>query len=133
MKEHPTHCKFCQRPITLEIDDYYELKDPLGLIRLAACNRCADLRSRRRSIMEFMVDLACRLKSGEDRSAGEALRLGLVRWLNLIHDWTGASIEWDEAYLDAIRSSPNMVRSVLGRMWPITRPILHQPLLSGGE
>lgn len=49
---HECRCKFCGVMLKAEISkDYSELGDPLNILPIAACNRCADLRVRKRKIV----------------------------------------------------------------------------------
>lgn len=50
MQTIETTCKFCKNPIKLQIDDSYAAleRDPMGLVPLAACNRCGDARMSKR-------------------------------------------------------------------------------------
>lgn len=58
-KTHP--CKFCQKPVTVVIDDdYAALADPYGLMRLLSCNNCADYESARRALFRH-VKVLCEL------------------------------------------------------------------------
>lgn len=46
-------CRYCGIPISLTVDsDYKELGDPYDLIQMAACDRCANYRSKIRPIYE---------------------------------------------------------------------------------
>jgi hypothetical protein len=57
--KHATTCKFCRKPLVLEIDDaYLELGDPLKIIPLAACDPCADVRNKISSI-EMNIGKLC--------------------------------------------------------------------------
>lgn len=126
-----TTCKFCKRPITLEIDPSYDIgKDPMGLVPLACCNRCADLRERRRNIVAALNEVCLSLAAELNPSvlfkmkdeAREGMRTLLMKYRGLAEDWHhGDCGDWDEAMLDAVLASPRNYTSVLGRIWNMSR------------
>jgi hypothetical protein len=50
-------CKFCSAPITLEMDDDGDICFGLDYLKsIAACNRCADYREKRRSLIDRLIN-----------------------------------------------------------------------------
>lgn len=124
-------CKFCGKGLELDIDDtYYQLGDPHKFIQMAACNRCADLRGRRRSLLES-IKLICHILLTETNAAvvkemkEEArgpLRNVLMKYRDLAEDWhNGDCGDWDEAMVDAILGSPKHYGNVLSKIWTLSR------------
>ena len=124
--KHATHCKFCKKPMTLEIDDSYsELGDPLKLLQYSSCNRCADLRENRRRLEDGVYRFSSTLiQSGEkikpeDRDAiREQLIKYTKRYTALVSDWVGSSTPWWEiSIVDAIMEKPKSWNSFLSQCW----------------
>jgi hypothetical protein len=127
--KHSTECKFCHRPITLEIDDTYsELGDPHGLIKIACCNQCSDAREWRRSL-EFALGRQCAalslLKSAKEGIPDKArnnlifLTKNYARMIARWHQKEGFS--WEESIVDAIIADPHHWSDVVSRMWGMFR------------
>lgn len=125
-------CQFCSRELTLEVDDEYSrLGDPLKLLRLAACNRCADLKTKQRRIegrLEYLTSLLLikktetemeNFKRSMERTAKDYLRL-ICEFLRVDY------VDWDEAILDALMIAPappkpSNLGSVVRRMWQMAK------------
>jgi hypothetical protein len=129
--KHITKCKFCQKEITLDIDDNYAaLGDPFKLITLAACNRCADLRTRRMAITDkiaavcYTVAFApASIRSETKEKMKPVLRGYLMAYVGLVEDWKGGdSGEFDESVVEAVLSAPGQWPDVIKRLWDIVRP-----------
>jgi hypothetical protein len=127
---HGVTCKFCKKPITIEVaDSYAELGDPHKLIPIAACNRCADIREERRILEDKIRKLSMTFNSmkpdarkqetGRYRLAFDRL---LKRYANLICRWHYLSgMTWDDAALDTIIEHPDHWQDVLKTLWTIFR------------
>ena len=118
-----THCKFCKKPITLEIDENYDaLGDPQKLIPMACCNYCADIRELRRKL-ERKVQVVCTMLELAGKSSEAKSREALVRltkdYATMISKWTGKVNRWDEAVVDALLKDPHHFGDPLTRMWKI--------------
>lgn len=63
MKIIPATCKFCKASINLNFDDSYASleRDPMGLIPLAACNKCGDARVTKRESQDKIQKICERL------------------------------------------------------------------------
>lgn len=126
----PTTCKFCKKPIILTIDDAYaELGDPSKLIPMAACNRCADLRIRRRSIEEaikrsvFPLLTPSKTREANEQKAREELIILTKKYTALIAEWTDAADPWwDIDIIDSIIANPAHWTSFLGQCWKMYQP-----------
>ena len=125
MALHSTSCKFCHRPITVEIDDdYASLGDPFKIIPLASCDHCADLRVERRGL-EFRLARASSIVSllpvGEAKKR-EAMRAILERltraYAKLIARWHRMDGElWEPGIVDQIMDNPLKWGNTIGHMW----------------
>lgn len=118
-------CKFCRKSLNLTIDDDYgALGDPFRLIPLAACNHCADFRSKRRVVYQTMKKITWILIAGmvkrgteEYEQSKDSIRQLCKRYLRLIADYRKLPIpDWDEAILESILSQPTKWQETLGRM-----------------
>lgn len=128
--KHATNCKFCKKPITLEIDDsYYSLKDPLGIIQMACCNRCADLRIKRRSLEDkiqktvFPLIVKGNKATDEERMLCRQILIELTKkYTALIAEWLNASTPWwDQSIVDSIMEMPNLWNSFIVQCWKMYR------------
>lgn len=128
--KHPTTCKFCKKPIVLEIDDsYLELGDVFKLIPMACCNRCADLRIKRRNLEEAIEKIALILHSKgskatlDDRmNSRDALTTLTKKYTALIAEWLNASTPWwDQSIVDSIMEMPNRWNSFIVQCWKMYR------------
>lgn len=128
-KQIGTNCKFCKKPINLDIAlSYDEIADQHKLIPIAACNRCADIRVERR-VLEFNVKYICTLRALKKKESEEARNnaekaLGelLKRYASMIarfHFMDGMS--WDDQCLDVIMEHPANWSEVLARLWKMFR------------
>lgn len=125
MKRLGTHCQFCKKPITVEIDDGYdEVSDPYKLLPRACCNYCADLRVSRRGL-EKKIQLMARaiqLSSPSDKEGRERISKTLTfatqEYAKLICKWHRMDgMIWDEGCVEAIIASPHKFGETLSRMW----------------
>jgi hypothetical protein len=127
---HATHCKFCHKPITIEISDEYEVNnDPLKILPLASCNRCADIRVERRRLEDKVRVTAMTLAmAGKHRTAEVAAKTRTViekllkDYANLICRWHYLSgMTWDDAAVDTVMEHPDKWPDVLKTLWQIFR------------
>lgn len=124
--KHPTQCKFCRKPLVLEIDDQYPADlDPLNLIPLAACNHCADIRVERKRL-ERKINRVCSLfancsitkresKEQEIRSILEKLTKDYATLVAKCHNMSGMA--WDEEFVNILIDKPEQWASVLTHCW----------------
>lgn len=127
---HATNCKFCKKPITIEIDESYaELGDPYKLIQMASCNSCADIRAERRSL-EAKIKYTCGMRVASKKKTSETetskartlLEKLLKQYANMIarfHFMQGMS--WDDECLEAIMEHPENWSEILSRLWKMFR------------
>lgn len=123
--KHATNCKFCQRPITVEIDDTYAgLGDPFKILSFATCNRCSDLRVERRRL-EYHLRRVCSgleiLKSAKVVIPDKA-RANLVaitrQYAEMVSRWNNMKgMLWEEAIVDALLQDPHHWGDIIGRLW----------------
>lgn len=123
------HCKFCQLPITVEIDDEYaKTHDRFKLLRYCCCNHCADVRVTRRylqgKIESVAIAFAAKFNPKEEDKAKvrDTFTKLLVRYAKNIasfHRMEGMA--WDDGVVDAIMSQPNQWAEILTRMHQMFR------------
>jgi hypothetical protein len=117
-------CKFCAKPIFLTVDDDYgKLGDPFNLIKMAACNTCADLRIKRRNITECIYRMLVKLTIDRSEAMREKvtgpLSILVDMYLNLISEWTHQpKDEAGESVITALMESPKAFGETLSRLWP---------------
>ncbi len=128
MKSVAASCKFCGKILHLQIDDSYsEVADPLKLIPLAACNACADLRVKRRRLLEFLsrdvTELRAAKTEEQRQKCAERLTAHTKGYVRMVSEWTNTpGLAWDEAIVDAIMADPDSCGDVLKRIWPEPEP-----------
>lgn len=111
-------CKFCKRPLKLHFDDEYaKLRDPFGLMRLAACNRCGDYRAKRRGLLMDLHRLCC-IAAGSEKGK-EACARGIEAALRAYSEMfaqyqVSTPPEFDSAILESVMSKPTEYAHVLG-------------------
>lgn len=126
MAHHPTQCRFCKKPITLEIDnDYVALGMPFDFIlELAACDRCAELRERR-SRLETKIGKACTFieflgdRDAKQRAIMRNILLSLARkYGKLILDWHNELGDFDSPIIAAkLADDPSKWGEHLSEYW----------------
>ena len=127
MIKHATECKFCKAKLVIEIDeDYASVGDYLNLMPLAACNRCADLRVRKRTIEEAIY-LTVGWLNQNPRAPKDATRQTLTEltqaYARLIADWLRASgPAWDAEIVELILDKPKHAARVLFQCWKMYEP-----------
>lgn len=123
---HEGRCKSCGRPIWVKVHpSYSELGDPLALLPLAACDRCADHRVAVRSVTESIIDVLVTWrakragKSPDKRTAAEveartALTSLTQHYASLVAQHLGARMVWDEEFVHLLLEHPGKVTQILG-------------------
>ena len=121
-----TECKFCKKPITIEISQsYFGLNDPFKLLPLASCNKCSDLRVERIGIensvkrVAMILHLAGRNRSSEmvSRSRDSFIKL-TQKYANLIARWNGMDGgAWDVEGVELLLDKPDHWSKILGEFW----------------
>lgn len=106
-------CKFCGMALTLSVsDDYAAMGDPFNLVRLAACNRCADYRVARRKIIDSVKVIAERFiqhQVGKDSLETEKEKLAdlVKRYMRLLADFRRLPVpEYDSAIVEDLVQRP---------------------------
>ncbi len=129
--KHSTACKFCKKALLIEIDDdYSNLGDFLKILPFAACNRCADLRIRRRNIEDAIkravipVIVAGHKCTPESRSKMKSALIVLTKkYTAMIADWMGSTSPWWEMdIVDSIADNPSNWTAFLGQCWKLYKP-----------
>lgn len=124
--KHPTTCKFCKKEIVLEIDDAYaELGDRHKIIPMAACNRCADLRVRKRNLENAIKDIAMALVQLKSKASPDTLAIsrdGFTRltkkYTSMIADWVhSTSPWWDSTIVESLMEHPDKWPDILQQCW----------------
>lgn len=122
----PTKCKFCGRPIEIWVDDAYaRMGDPFKLVKLAACNRCSDLKVEKRLLDSRLNWAISRLQlAGDEKAASDRYR-GIVsglmhKYWDLICRWTSIrNTEFDEGIVEMVLSNPSKCARMVSEMWRI--------------
>lgn len=123
-------CKFCSCTLHLVIDDEYHAQgDPfhlLALTKLAACNRCSDLRERRRLLHERLIQVCANLianpKDEDTRSRARDLLEPLTKkYVKLISEWTGQQLVWEEDMVSPFIAAPKAIGKHLRLLWGLTK------------
>ena len=117
-------CKFCKKPITLEIADSYT-HDHLKLIPLACCNACADNRIERRSVeRKIQLVVTCLALAGSNKTEKlvETSRAQITKltkaYAHLIAKWHRMEGElWEPYIVDQIMERPEQWGDTIGHMW----------------
>lgn len=124
---HTTTCRFCHKPITLEIDDdYAALGDPLNVLKLAACDHCAVLRVNRKRLEE-KIQRACSYleflgtSDAKQRSILRNILLSLSRkYGQLIVSWHNETGNFDSPVIAAkLADDPSNWKEHLSEYWSI--------------
>lgn len=131
-------CKYCGKPVYLEIDeDYARLGDWLKLSPMAACNRCADLREEKRGL-EGKIRAACywteNLKPEEKKKLEAKLtkRFTLLaeKYAKFVAKWYGFSgMTWDPEFPTMLRDHPEKWPAILAQYWKCFRQLNPPKLL----
>jgi hypothetical protein len=121
---HQTKCKFCGKEITVYIDkDYADLSDPYGIIQLAACNQCADYKTREMHIRDRLHRICSVLaqkknKLSDDQRSG--FRQGLTNatraYVGLISEWKNREVVWDDNCIDAMMQVSSEWPTIIKRL-----------------
>lgn len=123
---HACNCKFCGKNMVVEIDnDYAELGDPFKLLQYAACNHCADLRERKRTldqgIRKICISLTrCSMKDLKAATSFAKTQLDALtrKYAVLVSDWYNKSgYLWDEEFPTMMLEKPERVNDILTQYW----------------
>lgn len=121
------HCKFCHAPVNLEIEqeglNVFEGFSVGFLKSIAACNRCADYREKKRGLTEklaaYLVDWArdqskqVRLGDAERKNLIESIEFNARKYSELVHRFHRIKFEWDPALVQLLMDRPNHTTAVL--------------------
>ena len=126
--KHGTTCKFCRKPITVEIAvSYAEIGDPLKIIPLAACDRCSDLREERRKLESKIrvVSMTYAAMGGSKSKEIASRYMGifekvLMDYANMIARWHFMDGKcWDDVAVQTIMEHPEAWPKVVQTLWVI--------------
>jgi len=145
---HATTCKFCHTPLVLSIcDDYSTEFDPFKLLPFAACNRCADLRTRKRTLEDAIAHICAQLAQFRGPAPSsvanvnrEALTRVTKKYTAMIAEWVGSSTSWwEEDIVNVICDKPTAWPKTLALCWrmyedkpkarPVAEPIYQQEVM----
>lgn len=129
-------CKFCGKAISVEIDDgYSKLGDPFKLMRMASCNPCADMRTKKRDL-EFQITALCRhliFCQGKNRdnevNHKRDLMFRLTKdYATVVAQWEKAkTVVWDAEFPEQLLNNPENIRTIVGKYWETVRHLNRQP------
>lgn len=123
---HATNCKFCHKPITLEVDDAYAaLGDPHKLLPMAACNFCSDIRVERRRLEASLAKVAAMIalvpRDGKEaatlRAVVERMTKNYAEMIARWHHLQGCV--WDVEAVNLIMDKPHAWSQVLTTLWSL--------------
>lgn len=123
---HAVNCKFCSKKLLIQVDeDYAALGDPFKLLAFAACNKCADLRERKRALEEMikrqcigLVQLGDRVKPDHRAKTKTVLTIITQKYADLISEWHNMSGRaWDGEFVEALLDKPGQWPKVLTMYW----------------
>ena len=123
---HATTCKYCHKPIVLTVDDDYGTEfDSFKLLPYSACNRCADLRVRRRVLEEAIERIAGKLLQFSGKTpestldiCRESLTQLTKKYTAMVADWVGSSSPyWDSEIVSVIMDHPKAWNKSLALCW----------------
>jgi len=117
-------CKFCGAPVTLEMDD--DGVEYFGLAywkSLAACNRCADFREKKRALEGQLVEYATNwnrhklkqiiLKAADMENLMESIVKGTKRYADLVCRFYRLPSEWNKDFSEQILDMPHKAIQIL--------------------
>lgn len=124
---YSTSCKFCKRPITVEVDDdYAKLGDPYKILPLACCNHCGDVRVMKRNLEDqlkaqcYSIQLLKSAKVPIPDKAKSNLELLTKEYATMVSKWNfSEGMLWDEGIVDALCANPQGWGNIIGRIWRI--------------
>lgn len=128
-------CKFCRKPLVLHVDDAYaEHGDIFKLMKLAACDHCADLRLNRRlleSRLQRICALLCNCRANQREEKSATVRDVLTRltqdYAKLVAAWHNMSgMAWDEEMVNLLIEKPDKWAAIISHYWRTFRQF-HQP------
>lgn len=123
--KHATNCKFCKRPITVTVDDYYaEMGDPYKLLAKASCNTCADVRQLRR-VLEDRISRQATAFAAMHRPSEAAKGLARKNLTRLCEAYAKMIARWhrtegmafDEEVVNTMLDRPDKWAECLSGLW----------------
>jgi hypothetical protein len=133
-----TECQFCSKLLVLWVDPQYAaMGDPMKLLKLAACNTCADLRVRHRKIEETIAHCCTALNQGVRKSDMQAFRDTLAtatrKYAEVIAQMHGSdTMVWDESFPELLADRPDRWGVILSKYtrdciadWKLTANATH--------
>jgi hypothetical protein len=128
------NCKFCGKPMVLTIDDDYgKLGDPFKLLKMAACNRCSDLRTKRTRLEDQIRKICLSMvasRPGQDEAARIMVGLDKLtqRYALLVADWHNMSgSAWDQTFSQMLMDRPDAFSIILSQYWKMFRQTQVKP------
>jgi len=120
-------CKFCHKALNLIVDDgYFELKEKfakdkidLDLIKLAACDRCADYQNAKYPIEQRIKKICMNLLGGlipkvEHEKTREVLTALCQRYMGIVARYKNTPVPiWDAEITDSMMRTPGNFSLIL--------------------
>lgn len=130
-----THCRFCHIPMSVDIDENYDRTgDPLQIMKLATCNRCADLRTRFNGIRNAIKNLCMvlvqtnKLSEEDQEKTTRAMTVLFERYAKLIADWNKVPIPTiDPTVIKTLIANPGRFEIFLRNIWDQYRRVSDEP------
>lgn len=120
-------CKFCHKPLSLYVAESYDsIGDPLKLLRIASCNRCADLKTEQlrleRQISRQVAFLRTKPNEAERVRTQTQLCALTKNYLVSICDFLHhEQIAWDEGIVSDMMTRPDHLNVIIRTMWDTAR------------
>ncbi len=134
-------CKFCKKPLHLEVDEaFLEMRPDLtlsaggkvvSLLNLSACNRCADYQSARIRVVgaikkKCLPIIGCKLKPEMVEKYREWFTLMVKRYMRITADFLDVQMpDWDDEIVSQILDQPGNYGVVLSQVYrTFKQPVL---------
>lgn len=123
---HATTCKFCKKPLVISVDDNYaQVGDPFKILPMATCNRCEDMREKKRTLEEAIAKVCFQLKAFSDKITADQIAKskasleGLTRaYSRMVAKYLNATYPaWDIECVNLLVSQPTHWPKIVGQLW----------------
>lgn len=128
-------CQFCGKVLYLEVDAGYAFtRDPFKLMAKAACQRCADLRAKRRVLHEALQKVVADYQSERRTAASREHFFGLLeritkKYVSMVSEWNGSVNQWDREIVEQILNRPDKLGAIVAMIWKTEKKKVEQPEL----
>lgn len=123
---HATTCKFCKKPLVISVDDdYAQVGDPFKLLPLAACNRCADMKEKKRTLEDAIAKVCFHIRAlgqkiSADQTAKSKATLEILTraYSRMVAKYLNATYPaWDMSCVNLLVDKPDHWPAIVGQLW----------------